>query len=150
MAVDSLVRKAIGNVPVKIVDANMEKTGNEIIFRLSPVSCRMTGRVQLTILLAAIFAPVSVNAVWDYSLAAKAALYDAVTSACRTIDPNGAKEAIDKFERTLSADERRDLTGVRRSAEYKKVFDDAVKEAHVRVTGNAEAKHKACSVLLER
>jgi hypothetical protein len=110
----------------------------------------MKRHVSLLLAMSLLCGPIPALAVWEYSFEARVALTDAVVLACGAIDPVGTKATIEEFERTLSTEERSQLSLARNGAEYKTVLEAALKEAQQLIVGTPDAKYKACQPILQR
>jgi hypothetical protein len=89
-------------------------------------------------------------AVWDYSLGAKLAMYDALESVCKPWAPQEVARMLDQFQRTLSQDEKDQMESARTTDEYKEVFEGGRKEASEWFRSSPGKERELCVDLLSR
>ncbi len=108
----------------------------------------MKPRISTLLVIGLLYVSTGAKAVWEYSLEQRAAMTEAAIEVCGPINPVGAKAAQEEFERTLGADELKNLPLTRNEPEYKSTYAATLKEAKQRTIGTPDAQSKECRVIL--
>jgi hypothetical protein len=88
-------------------------------------------------------------AVWEYSRAAEAAMYDGVETVCRPHAPDLVQRMLDKWKRNVGPEAWQEIQAARTSAEYREVLAEALKEARDMVAAKPGREHQTCLEILE-
>ena len=89
------------------------------------------------------------QAVWDYSLVQKLAMFDAVEAVCRPIDKKLFDAAKGRLL-SLTNEEKAQMDDARRSDEYAQTLQGVKQELSEMVVGDLPSRRSACKKLLER
>jgi len=111
----------------------------------------MSRRLLYTILSCTALTPLHAHATWEYSLAAKLAMYDAFEQQCRPVYPAAFESKSAETVMHLDAEERSQMKIARQSAEYREVLSEAKKEIVEQLAaGGVGGAAKVCKGMIDR
>jgi predicted PilT family ATPase len=95
-------------------------------------------------------APLHARAVWEFSLPAKLAIYDAVEELCRPVYPSEFENRSAETELYLFAEERSQMKVARQSSEYRETFNEVRDELAQQIaTSGKDGAAKVCKDILD-
>lgn len=107
-------------------------------------------RVLLYTVLACALAPLNAFAVWEYSVAAHLAMYDATEHRCGRFDPGAFEKTYANMLLVFTAEEQSELTKVRQSAEYREVLAEVNEELAKDIAEAGEdGEAKVCKQIIQ-
>lgn len=94
--------------------------------------------------------PLHAGAVWEYSLAAKLGIYDAVEKLCRPVYPAAFEGRTAEKGLQLDPEERSQINTVRQSREYQEVLNEASEELEERIAAaGKDGATKVCKEVID-
>lgn len=110
----------------------------------------MSRRIVYIILCCTALAPLHAQAVWDYSLTEKLAMYDAVETHCRPVYPAAFESISVEKALHLDAEERSQIEMVRQSTQYREVRSGASDElAKLIAASGKDGATKVCKDVID-